>query len=117
MADCRVNGAETLSGGYEMRANFAAATAGACVVKAQSSTVAVAGATNSFKLSISDANKLAMQFDGSEGVTAFVSGVGSAAAMNILSRQCHLLATAPLHSGAALSTLYNNALLRRLISH
>ena len=76
--DYRVNGVAIQSCGYELHALFASATAADCVVTAPGSTEIVVGSTNSFKLSVSDAKKLAVRFDGSEDVTAFLSGMGSA---------------------------------------
>lgn len=72
---CRVNGAAIRDAGYEMHAAFAPATAADCVIRAAHGTAEVdVGSTSSFELRIADTKKLASCFDGSEDVTAFISG-------------------------------------------
>lgn len=75
--DCRVDGVDIRPGGCEMHAVFAPATAADCVVMATRSTEIVAGSKTSFELRISDAKRPAVCIDGSEDVTAFLSGLGS----------------------------------------
>lgn len=72
---CRVNGAAIRDAGYEMHAAFAPATAADCVIQAAQGPAEVAvGSTSSFELRIVDTRKLACCFDGSEDVTALISG-------------------------------------------
>lgn len=72
---CRVNGAAIRDAGYEVHAAFAPATAADCVIEAaQGNAEVTVGSSSSFDLRIADTKKLARCFDGSEDVTAFVSG-------------------------------------------
>lgn len=57
-----------------MHAAFAPATAADCVIQARGSAEVAVGLTSSFDLRIADTQKLARRFDGSEDVTAFLSG-------------------------------------------
>lgn len=57
-----------------MHAAFAPATAADCVIQGQGSAEVAVGSTSSFELQIADTQKLARRFDGSEDVTAFLSG-------------------------------------------
>ena len=71
---CRVNGAATQPGGYEMHAVFAPVSARDCVLETPGSAELTVGTTSRFQLKIANAERLARRLDGTEHVTAYVSG-------------------------------------------
>ena len=71
---CRVNGTAMQPGSFEMHAVFAPVTATDCVLQTPNCAELVVGTTSSFQLKIADAEKLARCFEGTEHVTAYVSG-------------------------------------------
>lgn len=71
---CRVNGVALRPDGFEMHATLASVTAADCVLQHPGHIEVTVGTSSSFKLKLSDAEQLAKRFDGSENITALISG-------------------------------------------
>ena len=76
LACCRINGVPLLADGYKMHAGFGLITAAECMLRgADGALTAAVGSEGVFQLGIVGADRTGRCFDGTEDVTAYMTGM------------------------------------------